>query len=174
MLAKEVNVSKGISALVAKLQKKGFAEDKIVLTLVNAFSAELSKTDDSGGVFVPVGVFLDGRLGVLECLVKFLREELGWSFVRIGGVLGRRGGSVCSSYRAAVGKVSGRLVFGVSDFVVPVGVFRSDVLSGLECLVVELKRRYGLRNCEVARLLHRDDRTIWTVVSRAKKAGVKL
>ncbi len=51
---------------------------------------------------------------------------------------------------------------------VPVSVF-SNGLSSLEAVVKYLKDQKELRLCEIAKLLNRDDRTVWNAYNEASK-----
>lgn len=55
---------------------------------------------------------------------------------------------------------------------IPSIIFTDRRLSVLEILVEYLKDEKNLNYSEIARLLNRDDRTIWTVYQRAKKKRV--
>lgn len=52
---------------------------------------------------------------------------------------------------------------------IPSSIFHDRSLSVLEVLVAYLKDQKQLTFHEIARLLNRDDRTIWTVYTRGKK-----
>ena len=52
---------------------------------------------------------------------------------------------------------------------IPSSIFKDRALSVLEVLTEFLKEQEGLTYHEIAVLLGRDDRTIWTCFSRAKK-----
>jgi len=52
---------------------------------------------------------------------------------------------------------------------IPSHIFRDRTLSVLEIMVEYLKNELKLSYHEIAVLLNRDDRTIWTVYNRAKK-----
>lgn len=52
---------------------------------------------------------------------------------------------------------------------IPISVLRDRSLKPLEAIVEYLKDIQGLTYHEIAELLNRDDRTIWTVYNRAKK-----
>ena len=52
---------------------------------------------------------------------------------------------------------------------VPTSVFRNRKLKVLEALVKYLKEQQGMRYSDIARLLNRDPRTVWTVYQKAKK-----
>ncbi len=52
---------------------------------------------------------------------------------------------------------------------IPTFIFKDRTLAALESLVVYLKDTQGLTYAQIAKLLNRDDRTIWTTYARAKK-----
>ena len=52
---------------------------------------------------------------------------------------------------------------------IPVSIFDDRRLGVLESLVFYLRENLSLKNSEIAKLLNRDDRTIWTVYNRVKK-----
>ena len=51
---------------------------------------------------------------------------------------------------------------------IPASIFRARLLSVMESLVEYLKEK-GMKLSEIAALLNRDNRTIWTVYNRSKK-----
>ena len=52
---------------------------------------------------------------------------------------------------------------------IPIEVLQNRKYGVLESVVVYLKEEIGLKYSEIARLLNRDDRTIWNVYNNAKK-----
>ena len=52
---------------------------------------------------------------------------------------------------------------------IPISIFRDRELSVLEAIAEYLKDKKGMRYSEIAQLLNRDDRTIWTSYKRAKE-----
>ncbi len=50
---------------------------------------------------------------------------------------------------------------------IPTSVFQNRSLGSLEAVVVYLRETRGLNYAQIARLLNRDDRTIWTTYCRA-------
>jgi len=57
---------------------------------------------------------------------------------------------------------------------IPVSVIADRSLATLESVVEYLKEVQNLSYHQIAELLQRDDRTVWTVYSRAKKKRNKL
>lgn len=51
---------------------------------------------------------------------------------------------------------------------IPSFIFTDRRLAALEAIVVYLRENQGLNFAQTARLLNRDDRTIWTTYCRAK------
>ena len=56
---------------------------------------------------------------------------------------------------------------------IPSKIFTDRSLSVLEAIVKYLKEKKGMTYHEIAVLLNRDDRTIWTVYQRARKKYAK-
>ncbi len=52
---------------------------------------------------------------------------------------------------------------------IPISIFRDREISVLEAMVEYLKDKKNMRYSEIARLLNRDARTIWTSYQRAKE-----
>jgi len=52
---------------------------------------------------------------------------------------------------------------------IPSSIFRDRSLSVLEAMVEYFKEKKQMKYSEIARLLNRDDRTIWTAYKRAKE-----
>jgi hypothetical protein len=57
----------------------------------------------------------------------------------------------------------------LESITVPLSIFQDRRLGGMESLVKHLREVEQLRNRDIARVLLRDDRTIWTMYSRAKE-----
>ena len=58
------------------------------------------------------------------------------------------------------------------EIYIPLSIVRHE--SSLESIVLYLKDRSGLRFNEIAKLLNRDQRTIWVTYSNVKRKGVVL
>ena len=58
---------------------------------------------------------------------------------------------------------------GLVSIPIPSMIFRDRNVKALVAIVESMKDELGLTYHDIAKLLNRDDRTIWTVYSRAKK-----
>ena len=123
-------------------------------------------------VFFPVAV-LNKKLTILESVVKYLKEEKEFSLRKISEVIGRDERNIWHIYNRTKKKYPERFVIKEIGFWIPVNIFSNTKLSALEAIVSYLKEEFSLTYHEIALLLKRDDRTIWTVYRRAGKKNVK-
>jgi DNA-directed RNA polymerase specialized sigma24 family protein len=114
---------------------------------------------------VPISIFSTEELAALEAIVKYLKEEKQMSYGHIARILGRNRIPIGVTYRSARRKLADPLP--KSGEQVPLSIF-SQQLSILESLVWYFKHK-GWKYSEIARALHRDQRTIWTVYRRAMR-----
>ena len=118
---------------------------------------------------VPVSLFANTELSGLELVCKYLKDNISLSFSGIAKVLNRDYRTVWTTYSIANRKHKSVLVVPKSEYFFPVSVVANRDLSVLEAIVSFMKDELGLRFNEIAAAMHRDQRNIWTVYSRAKK-----
>lgn len=129
---------------------------------------DLVKTNE---ITIPISVFDNKELSALETISKYLKEELNFRYCKIGVLLNRDERTIWGSYNAAGRKRPAKLK--IKDSIsIPISIFIDRKFSVLESLVRYLKERHDLTYHQVAVLLNRDDRTIWTVYYRVKKKEV--
>lgn len=122
---------------------------------------------------IPISIFSNKRLSALESIVKYLRENEGMSNADAAQVIGRSQAAVWITYRNASAKLGRRLRIETSDISIPTEVIASGRLSVLESISMHLHQKYCLSYRKIGELLNRDERTIWTVCSRARNKGVE-
>jgi hypothetical protein len=138
---------------------------------------------------LPVVLFAIEELSGLEIVTKYLHEDRGISITRIGELLNRSPKTIWNTYSIAskkspvhfdLVKLKGdsaaiALLRDVSanrrleDVSVPLVVISDRSLSVLESISEYLHDSLHLSFNEIACVLHRDNRTVWTVYHRAKK-----
>jgi len=116
---------------------------------------------------------LNKKLTVLESVVKYLKEEQYVSLGKISNLLGRDKRNIWHIYNRTKKKYPKKFVIKKTGFWIPVNIFSNTKLSALEAIVSYIKEELSLTYHEIALLLKRDDRTIWTVYQRARKKNVK-
>lgn len=116
---------------------------------------------------------LNEKLTVLEAVVKYLKENRELSLKDISDAIGRDQRNVWHIYNKARKKITEKFLAENVKFWIPISIFSGTKLSALECITAYLKDEFSLNYHEIAVLLKRDDRTIWTVYQRARKKNGK-
>ena len=174
------------------LSQKGFSDDEeLVKTLsgfelkefLNTFINHLKQDHkltseqiaESFGKIVPrkellpSSIFDNEELSCLETIVKHLRENFKLRYHEIALMLNRNDRTIWATYNNASKKRKEKLPVKESKFLIPISIFKNRKLSVLEALVSYLKDKFNLRYSQIAVLLARDERNIWTVYHRSKK-----
>lgn len=139
-----------------------YFEDNYQLSASDVLSILQKKPDD---VLIPLSIF-KGELPGLEALVKYLKENVRLSNREIARLLIRSSKTIWASYHAA--KPAKAFRPSASDLFLPVATFQKNKLSILESIVDWLKKRQ-YKNIQIARMLNKDPRTIWTVAKRIEQ-----
>jgi hypothetical protein len=116
---------------------------------------------------IPSCVF-NKKLSAFESVVKYMKENKGMANKEIANVLSKSQKSIWQTYNQAAKKYAKRLEIMDSSYHIPVSIFRKP-FTILEAIVKHLKEQAGMNYHEIALLLKRDERTIWTVYDRARK-----
>jgi len=117
-------------------------------------------------VFIPLSIF-NKKLSSLEVISKYLSEYKNLSLKKISKVLNRSNRNIWNAYNKSKKKFSDRLVVKESPLL-PSSILRNLQFTLLENIVSYLKENLRFSYHEIAVLLHRDDRTVWTVYNRIK------
>lgn len=117
---------------------------------------------------MPVSVF-NKKLSPLETVSKYLRENKGQTIKSIAELTQRSEKTVWQAYASAKRKMSEPLLVDLKTPCFPIPKLQNRSLSILENIVLYMKENLNMKFSSIADALSRDDRTIWTVYSRAKK-----
>lgn len=161
----EISVEKRLQSTLNYLTGQGLNPNQI-LDLVN----KLLKVKD---ISIPLSIFKNQYLSSLENIVKYLRENLLLTFKQISALTNRNHIALAVTYRNAKKKLADKFVIEESSYFIPVSILKDRNLSVLENIVSYLKDTFNLTYHNIALLLNRNDRTIWTVYQRAKKKSKK-
>lgn len=117
---------------------------------------------------VPITIFLN-ELAPLESIVRYLKDGRGMSIQKISEKLKRSNKTIWATYNNAKKNAKNKRFFsGESQYNIPISFFAKKT-SILETAAYYLKENHSLTLHQVAALLQRDDRTIWTLYHRALK-----
>ncbi len=140
------------------------------ISLANKKEADKkSKSNKINPVLIPLDIFNNNVLSPLETTTKYLKENLGLRFSDIASLLNRSQKTIWGAYSSSQTKNKNVLETNGGKIFVPSSALRNRSLSFLESLIEYLKENFNLKYCEIAPLLSRNQRTIWTVYQRARK-----
>ncbi|MEK6936822.1 MAG: hypothetical protein AABW58_02005 [Nanoarchaeota archaeon] len=133
----------------------------------NLKSKDIQKLPGEKEISIPVSIFNE-VLSPLESIVKYMKDNLNLSFDVIAKHLFRTKSQIVFTYKNSNKRFKNKLD-AKSEYSVPISVFSNLKLSVLESIVKYMKETEKLSYHNIAVLLKRDDRTVWTIYSRCLK-----
>jgi hypothetical protein len=155
-----------------KKQAKQILSDMSKEDVIDLFLEIMHKeTESDSEVKIPLSLFSCTDLSALELICTYLKEEEELKNKEIAQILSRSQQVIWTTYSNARKKCRKKLSISYSDNDIPLSFFQEHAqeYSILESIVVFLKEKRRLRYRDIGKLLYRNERTIWTVYSRAKK-----
>ncbi len=151
-----LNKKEMVNIIIDKLKEKHKISKKEIVEILN----------NTKEVNIPATIF-SKNLGGLETIVKYMKENLNMNYKEISDMIGRDERTIWTSYKKSVKKQ--KEPFDVKEGAkIPIEIFKNKNLTTLESLVVYLKAKQ-MKFVEIASLLSRDQRNIWTIYARAAK-----
>lgn len=152
------------------------SDEKEVYSLSSTFIAKyglslkdvLFKVESSKNI--PVSIFKNDSLSCLEAIVRYLRTDLSNS--EVAHLLNRKENTISTTFKNSLEKYPGSLNLD-TDLFIPIDIFKERTLSTMETVCTYLHFSHELKISQVAKLLNRDTKTIWTIIDRAKKKNEK-
>ena len=130
----------------------------------------LAKAKEDRVILIPLSIFLDRSVSVLEAVSEYLKDSKELSYHEIAVILNRDDRTIWTCYNRAKKKNPGHVVkLAESKEHIPSTIFLDREVSVLEAIVEYLKDKKKMSYHDMAVLLNRDDRTVWTCYNRAKK-----
>ena len=122
---------------------------------------------------VPLKLF-NNILSPLENVVMYLHIKLGFNQTDVAKMLNRDHTTIWTTLEKALTKITKskylQLISKIKEeYLIPIQIFENRKLSILEHVSIYIKDKYSLSYHEIAILMGKNDRTIWTVVNRARK-----
>ena len=128
--------------------------------------AELIKSS-AKELSIPDYVFIK-KLTLLGSVVKYLKENTGLSYKKIGDLLKRDQRNIWQAYNLSKRKFPSNFSEKESSIRIPVSAIASEKLSVFEAVTAYLKGK-GLSFHEIASVVNRNEKTVWTVYQRVKR-----
>ena len=122
---------------------------------------------------IPVSIF-NNILSPLENVVCYLYIKLEFSQTKIANLLKRDHTTIWTTIKKGLTKINRskykQLISNLNEgYLVPLQSLSDRKLSILESVSIYMKDKFNLSYHEIATILGKNDRTIWTVINRAKK-----
>jgi len=114
---------------------------------------------------IPIKIFDNDKLSIFEAVVKFLKENLKFRYVKIASLLNRSDKTIWATYNKSRQKMPEPFTSVDSKILIPISKLSDRKYTIFESVVLFLKNS-GFSNHEIARMLQRDDRTIWATYNR--------
>lgn len=157
--------------MTARLPPHDLLLDEAARSLAKRYGADprvvLRELVAAARIMVPLEAF-SPELTPLENVILYLRDVRELPLAQIARVVGRDPRSVGIAYHRAKRKMPHARPFaGESVYAFPVDLLRDHRLSVAEHVVTHVRMRYRLPIADIARLLHRDPRTVGTLLRRA-------
>lgn len=126
---------------------------------------EILKTENEG---FPLSLLNIDKLSNLEAIVKYLRENEDLAYKDIAKKLNRQPNTLAVVYKNSKQKHPEKIKNIDYTNYVPFSIFDDEKLSILESVVLHLIQE-GKKQTQIARIIKRDARTIWTIANRIKQ-----
>ncbi|MBW2974167.1 hypothetical protein KY366_00465 [Candidatus Woesearchaeota archaeon] len=118
---------------------------------------------------IPSYILRDKSLGILQSVIKYLKEELKFSYHEIASLLNKDERVVWSAHNSAAKKKAGRFVIKDPNHWLPISIFSDKKLSPLQAIALYLREKENCNFSDIGRLLNRDSRTIWACCNNKKE-----
>jgi hypothetical protein len=118
---------------------------------------------------VPLPLFADSDLGILEVIVKYTKENLTLTYSQIAVIINRDQRTVWTTYHKAIIKHKEPFKIENEEYKIPCEIFTERSNGPLETLVVYLKQNLNLSFKQISIILNRDYRTIWISYKNGQK-----
>jgi IS30 family transposase len=113
---------------------------------------------------IPLKLFSNRKLGVLEVIVKYLKENQNLPYNEIASLLNRDDRTIWTSYNKAIKKHKDKFSQNNTD-TIDISIFHDRKQAPLQALVNHLKEK-GMSYKKIAEALNRSYKTIWITNKR--------
>jgi hypothetical protein len=169
-----INMNKrGQSYNIISKNLKGLNYNKDFIIELEIFINNYKKEREILEPCVYLSLFSDKKLGILECLVKCLKENFSMNFSKIAKLLNRNDRTIWTSYKNAKFKHKEKFNLNDKGFKIPFSVFASRNRGPLQNLIIFSKEELKLSFSEISKILNRNYTTIWlSYHNGTKKRGL--
>ncbi len=151
------------------------ADDTDLLKAMESLLEEYKSSRSVNGIpRLPLSFFSNRKLGILESLVKSLKENFNLNYSKIAEIINRDDRTVWTAYYKSKEKLSKRFSANGEEPAVPCDIFSERSIGPLEALTIYCRDQLKLSFNEISHILNRDYRTIWLSYNNGKKKRGKV
>jgi DNA-binding NarL/FixJ family response regulator len=151
-----------MSKIVTETISKLVQNDQQLINALETFIKEYKQQKKIQ--YAPLFIFSNRKLGVLEAVVKYLRENANLNYHQIALMLKRDDRTIWCSYNNASKKMKEKFSDNY-EHNVDIEIFSDRALSPLKSLIVHLKDS-GFTFKQIALMLNRSYKTIWITYNK--------
>ena len=140
-------------------------QDKDLLMALEGFITQYKHSKQIENI--PLKLFSNEKLGVLEVIVKYLKENTSLSYSDIAKLLNRDQRTIWTTYSKAIKKHKEPFRIDSNDEFIAISPFSNTRYSPLQVLIKELEEK-GNSLKQIARLTNRSYKNIWMTKKRNK------
>ncbi|MEM4710901.1 MAG: hypothetical protein QXL18_03075 [Candidatus Woesearchaeota archaeon] len=120
---------------------------------------------------IPITIFSNKKLGVLEAIVKYLKENQELSFKEIAEILHRDQRTIWTTYNKAVKKQKEKFSTKKDQEYITIKSFSNTKYSPLQALIKELEAK-GYTLSKIAKITNRSYKNIWMTKKNEQKITI--
>jgi hypothetical protein len=158
---------------ISKLFKENTSDHKIIPvleSLIAVYKEEQLKNRHSSDIpQLPLHIFSEKRLGILEAATKYLKENQSMKYCEIAKHLNRDERTVWVSYNNAIKKRKNKFEPAKIEHYIPCNIFSNRKLGPLESLVVYLRDDLKLSIQEISKYINRNYMSVYLSYKNGKK-----
>lgn len=144
-------------------------EDELISYIIQTLKDYKKKKTEDKYPKIPLSLFANRKLGVLEITVKFLKENHSLTYSQIASILNRDYRTIWVTYKRACSKAKKKFSMPNDSILIPSNLFSNRGVGPFEVLVMHLKDDIGLKLKDIAYRLNRGYSTVWITYRNAKK-----
>jgi len=155
---------------INKLLNNSLKNGEDVLDALESFISVYKEQKQKENVpAMPLLILSNRKLGILEIVVKFMKENLTLSFSEISSIIKRDQRTIWTTYHKAISKHEEQFSVKKEKYFIPFEIFSDRKKGPLEAVVCHLKDVQKLSFKQIAEILNRDYNTIWLSYKNGKK-----
>jgi len=153
------------SYLVSKFFNGSSQTDQELIVVLESFINEYKTQKKIHQV--PVGIFANKNLGILESTVKYLKENNNLTYHEIAVLLKRDDRTIWATYHKAIRKEKNIFSTVENGQTIDLNIISNREQAPLQALIRHLKSQ-GLNFRQISQLLNRSYKTVWVTYNKKK------